>query len=1018
MPSNPLTNPPPTLETLPPELLTKILQHLHPSPPSTDSRAPTPPPSSTLLPLLLTSKRLFAATVSHVWSYPKIGPLADARGWRGFLDAVAGSWGCGGAVWDYAGEVLGVEDVWLFVGGEDEVEEEEEEEEEKEVEEEEEEVEEIFVGGGDMGCCEVGVGVGKVIGAGGVEETRGDEVGVSDGEMIGAGVREGTRGDEVGLSDCDEKIIDEGGLQETPDIRNAKDNQHVEETHNDADKAIEDVAKESRNDDEDEDEDEEDDGVDTEIRHEKEGDVDGIWSSTTKSKFLNHDHTTPEELHTLKPTHPLEGEQNQSTTSQSASTTLQPPTPIKPTTTPQLYRQDSKISTGDTLSPRFEDEVDGGGGVDTLRVRYGELRNPREVLAEKVREESQSCEGERESAVYLGRKGSEEDDRNCEGVVTEMGGGGGGGECLEGEVKDVVNQDAAKDIGHDSTTKVSDTEVKKPHDNNVKVDGQNETRADEIHNETTSTNLIDKESQVETVQLSPNLIPPLTFRPKKLTRAKMLLPWSLPHLAHHEKNSLHYGLTLLLTHCKNLRHLRLHLPIPSLTHLPLHKSLVPSLRSLDIFQRVTDAGLKALFGGEGKVGLSKLVLRKPECSSEVLVEVLRGAELKVLCLGGPVAVTGGGVPLSMAGLRPSRFVRAPPPAPTHSSILKLLTFNAEVNQSVERLGVLQTTLRRLDLSCLRPDPDPPSSFYKTSPGSTPVNQTGADLLKAISRCKNLTHLVLALCPNSGLHLRNIAWIALPPLWKTLKVLVIRPLNTGTPSGGSVGDSTVDEEDVVKLLSPMIERAAQERSNEFYKPLPPDSPAGSQLLRSLAEDGKMGEDEIDVWDWRGGGGFQKFDSDALFYVGGCGGSRGKHTADDPGDYAMERLKIAMGKEKWGKLERRIKMTRELETRNQRGFWGPTLTRKGAEEDVEKVGVDDGTKGEDSVIIDEEQGKRVEGMGTFGMEAVLLEGLDFVGGGRGGLRFYFGVMGDPWRVDAMVERWRNLYTGVELSVKTPR
>ncbi|KAJ3028252.1 hypothetical protein HK097_006010, partial [Rhizophlyctis rosea] len=98
----------PSLPTLPPELQTQILIHLsHTSPRSLHSA-------------ILTSQSLFRAGIKHLWRSPRIGPVLPKRVWRAFVEVFerhgAGKW----SGVNYKEFVEVVEDVWLYVGGEDE----------------------------------------------------------------------------------------------------------------------------------------------------------------------------------------------------------------------------------------------------------------------------------------------------------------------------------------------------------------------------------------------------------------------------------------------------------------------------------------------------------------------------------------------------------------------------------------------------------------------------------------------------------------------------------------------------------------------------------------------------------------------------------------------------------------------------------------------------------------------------------------------------------------------------------
>ncbi|KAI8850920.1 hypothetical protein BC829DRAFT_136956 [Chytridium lagenaria] len=173
--------------------------------------------------------------------------------------------------------------------------------------------------------------------------------------------------------------------------------------------------------------------------------------------------------------------------------------------------------------------------------------------------------------------------------------------------------------------------------------------------------------------IHPEPIPLHPLRPltkKKYNRDHHVLPNTLPYLLEHPKNSLHYGLVLLLTHCPYLTHLRLHLPIPSLVTLP---PLPASLRSLDIYQKVSSTSFTHLFATP--MSLTRLVLRKCEVRDEDIEKMKRNVgDLKVLWLPASKVVT-------------TRRVWAAPPSPTHRSIAGWV-------------WDLRGTLTKLDVSCV------------------------------------------------------------------------------------------------------------------------------------------------------------------------------------------------------------------------------------------------------------------------------------------------------------------------------
>ncbi|KAJ3102458.1 hypothetical protein HDU97_000540 [Phlyctochytrium planicorne] len=531
----------------------------------------------------------------------------------------------------------------------------------------------------------------------------------------------------------------------------------------------------------------------------------------------------------------------------------------------------------------------------------------------------------------------------------------------------------------------------------------------------------ENEAEVETanIESTTTFIPEpalaIPAKPKKFNRTRNLLPSSIAALSVHETNSLLYALTLILTHCPNLHHLRLHLPTSLTLLAPILRT--SRLETLDIHQRVTEGAWKALFGGEHAekdwASLRRLVIRKVEFAGEGKVEWSGVGGVKVLCLAAAAQTQPSGGCAAVGGWRASsRFVRAPPPAPTHSVMKAWLERKNPASEGssipVPIKGVLQSTLQTLDISCLRNDAPPPTYGYAVP---TPAPKHGLHLLKAISNCHTLKHLVLSLSPSAGITVRTISWVLLPPLYATLQVLVVKP-----GFGTSVGDSTVDEEDVVRMIAPMVEYGALERGASCVGG-DGEVGRGEKILKGEWDATSVDLDLVEAWEWGTGGGERKCDVDALFYggVGNGGTGSNRFVESDPVEYAAERMRIAMGQSKWSKLMQTLSETLSEEASASKGFWGPTRTSSSATSEASE-------KHETVMaapVAYQEVGYNSHSLQSgFELKTVLLEGLDFVGGGRTGLRFYFGVMGDPWRVDALVERWKRLYAGVELAIRNPR
>ncbi|KAJ3195455.1 hypothetical protein HK101_000166, partial [Irineochytrium annulatum] len=381
----------------------------------------------------------------------------------------------------------------------------------------------------------------------------------------------------------------------------------------------------------------------------------------------------------------------------------------------------------------------------------------------------------------------------------------------------------------------------------------------------------------------------------------------LPFLSHHEKNSLHYGISILLTHCPNLRSLRLHLPAPSLPQLPIRHAIeYLSLTSLELHQRITDNSLRSLFPSalaDADPRLTSLILHRAEVCNDTL-EIIAPNLTKLTTLLLPAANVPTPTPSRSARPSSRAALRVPPPSFTHDALANQL-------RSTLRPLLGSSGLTTLDISALSSDPPSPIRASVTAAAATAPNPAAestagavnppppraALILSAISDMQSLRSLTLAIDASAGLTLPALSSTTLPKLWRTLQELRV----LSRPCAVALADSTLDEEDVVRVLELSVAEASCATA---------------------------------AWDWAAG---------------------------DPVESAREDVGVAR--------------------------------RKG-----------------------------------FGMRRVVLEGLDFVGGGGGksrgggggsaGLRFYFGVLGDPWRVDAMVDRFRALYGDVELKIRMER
>ncbi|KAJ3029554.1 hypothetical protein HDV00_009538 [Rhizophlyctis rosea] len=100
-------HPPPLLTSLPVELQTQILSHLSTTHPRSLHSA------------ILTSRSLFRCGIEQLWHAPRIGPGVRVRVWKEFVKVFERAGPGKGSGVDYKQFVMVVEDVWLFVGGDD-----------------------------------------------------------------------------------------------------------------------------------------------------------------------------------------------------------------------------------------------------------------------------------------------------------------------------------------------------------------------------------------------------------------------------------------------------------------------------------------------------------------------------------------------------------------------------------------------------------------------------------------------------------------------------------------------------------------------------------------------------------------------------------------------------------------------------------------------------------------------------------------------------------------------------------
>jgi hypothetical protein len=325
---------------------------------------------------------------------------------------------------------------------------------------------------------------------------------------------------------------------------------------------------------------------------------------------------------------------------------------------------------------------------------------------------------------------------------------------------------------------------------------------------------------------------------------------TLKLLEHHPLNSIHYGLTLMLSICTNLKNLKLHLPPPTdIDTIGLKLFHLPNLRSLDLAHKFTDEQCRMLLEGlvfpfrstEPKTNAKKVNGNgngndvndddDDDSRSRSGFVSRRHKNLKVLLLRRPelsdVAISEW-LPHAFENLETLILPSTPPPpkpALTRSSRRnqhqhqsssstwgrwKPVTFSYE--GAARMLSLFPRTLKVLDISAASASASASVSTAVSSENNNnnnnnsdnnnnspnilllPPASTQQLLLSLQSHNTHLRSLTVSLSAKE-LTIPHLTMYVLPHLRGCLEVLVIKPAYQGQ---GYTGDSTVEEEELFEI----------------------------------------------------------------------------------------------------------------------------------------------------------------------------------------------------------------------------
>ncbi|KAI8622503.1 hypothetical protein BC830DRAFT_1162797 [Chytriomyces sp. MP71] len=277
-------------------------------------------------------------------------------------------------------------------------------------------------------------------------------------------------------------------------------------------------------------------------------------------------------------------------------------------------------------------------------------------------------------------------------------------------------------------------------------------------------------------------------------RVHLLKPSSLPFLTPQPTNSLHYAISLILTHCPNIKRVSLSLPLPhASTPFPLQIRLLPNLASLELSTRTNDQTIIHIFESDDSdthipvVALKEVKFLRLEVSDTVLAACFTSGAMHAPSLQSLILPST--VPSSkrMASYFSNtlthrrRELLNPPSHLTYNGILPLLH--------------TYTNLVCLDVSAgVAPPPSPQNT--NVIPGWHEEEATGETqcfLLEAIMQLKSLQSLTLSLSRRGGVTVAGVTHV-LSHLAKLRCLTLKATCNTADYTG----DSTVEEEELMVL----------------------------------------------------------------------------------------------------------------------------------------------------------------------------------------------------------------------------
>ncbi|KAJ3408086.1 hypothetical protein CcCBS67573_g01133 [Chytriomyces confervae] len=286
---------------------------------------------------------------------------------------------------------------------------------------------------------------------------------------------------------------------------------------------------------------------------------------------------------------------------------------------------------------------------------------------------------------------------------------------------------------------------------------------------------------------APALEPVVPQQSCRIRRVHLFIPGTAEFIMPHPTESLHYALSLLLTHCPNIQSLNIQLPLPPITTpFPLKLSLLPSLTILDISTRVTDAVFESIFDNPPiPTRLHTLKLQRLELYNEALLSThlltrLNKTTLETLILPSPSppsrSMTSQLFSTASSHLRTRPPRRDTRPRMTYSAVIPLLTHFSH--------------LVHVDVSTAVPSLDMDNNNNTILDNE----DTASPLLSAISKLCHITKLTLSVSRAGGVSVQALCSMVLPNL-SNLQVLTLKAT---TDTRDYTGDSTVEEEEIMDM----------------------------------------------------------------------------------------------------------------------------------------------------------------------------------------------------------------------------